>query len=133
MAVMSNGKSKTIASKKTVVFDKVIYSVGGNYDETTGQFTCYEPGLYSFSVHALSDQNHEIGLELKLNSTILTSAYSSGGRDVETGSTSALLHLKKNIIIHVTSDSYRPSTFYFGYTTQSNVFVEHMVKSDCVV
>lgn len=130
MAAISHWK--TIATGQEVVFDKVIYSVGGGYDNTTGHFTCSEPGIYSFSIHSLSTYHAWTGLNLKLNSTIITSAYSYGAQSVETGATSALIHLDRNDFVHVTTD--RPSEFTHNPNSfQSNVFVGHMVQSDCVV
>ena len=35
----------------TIRFTHVITNIGGNYDTTTGVFTCQYPGLYVFALH----------------------------------------------------------------------------------
>jgi len=128
-----NGQlSEYVAANKPVVFDKVIYSSGGEYNYVTGQFTCTEPGLYYFSVHAMSTHKTYFALDLKLNDQAMTSFYVQDTVSVEVGSLSALLKLKRNDVVSVwTGPSYAAQFYEDTYNiVQPNVFTGHMVHRD---
>ena len=132
MSVMSS--ATTLAAKQTAVFDKVIYSSGG-YDNQTGLFSCSVPGEYHFSVHALSRPTHDIVIDLKLNSVVITTLYVYSHVDIGQGSEGAVIHLNKNDVVSVVSAPCCTSEFYQDVNlVQSNVFTGHLIRSDdCLV
>ena len=52
--------SATVAEGATIAFDSERFDVSGNYDSTTGVFTCPQDGYYFFSLTVYSHFDNDI-------------------------------------------------------------------------
>lgn len=134
IAFMSSvSHSQNVAVGQTVVFDKSIYDMGGAYDTSTGLFTCSQPGLYHFTVHALETIRGNLDLHLMLNSKSITSLYAADSVEFDTDTMSAVLHLKANDVVKVVPAFTQAELYHDGNIPQENVFLGHLIQSDdCV-
>ena len=82
---------------KKVVFEKVVSNLGNGYNNNTGVFTAPRKGVYVFLWTMTTYQGHSFEAYLVKNGVDIKYLYINGGPQggYETGSTSALLELKR--------------------------------------
>ncbi|XP_062620676.1 uncharacterized protein LOC134282285 [Saccostrea cucullata] len=84
-------------SGSTLLFNKLIYSIGGGYDTSTGVFTSPVTGDFVFYVVAVSDSITDLFLDIVLNGAAKVRTYSwtpTSPHIVQTGTNVAVLHLQ---------------------------------------
>ncbi|KAK3875560.1 hypothetical protein Pcinc_019574 [Petrolisthes cinctipes] len=83
-----------------VLYDKVLSSEGPGFNHTGGYFRCHCPGLYFFSIHAVSPLHGRARLDLMRNRQRVVSTeaqyYGYG-----TGANTIIIRLHKNDIVYV--------------------------------
>jgi len=130
MAVMEKGFSGsrfTVAFSHPVIFDKDIINEGSDYRNTTGEFVCSTPGIYSFSVNALSYSQNDLCLELQHNSNIVSSLQAHDTSDA--ASTTAVMHLSAGDVVRVWAMC-TSEFFSFLPLTRSNTFSGFLIQAD---
>uniref|UniRef100_H3AXT7 C1q and TNF related 7 n=3 Tax=Latimeria chalumnae TaxID=7897 RepID=H3AXT7_LATCH len=76
-----------------IIFDKVLFNEGENYNPTSGKFICVIPGIYYFSYDiTLANKHLAIGLVHNGQYRIKTFDANTGNHDVASGST--VMYLK---------------------------------------
>ena len=121
----------TFRAHSVVKYDKRLTNEGGDYHSQTGEFVCTQPGLYFFSVHALSDDDHNVCLMLQVNGNEVTSAVAQDEKYATSTSTSAALRLRVGDVVRV----YSPCSSEFSKGTlelvpHANSFSGFLVQSD---
>ncbi|XP_053386290.1 thrombospondin-2-like [Mercenaria mercenaria] len=105
-AFLVNGVAKEGPENGTIIFSRVITNVGGDYNATTGRFTCRIPGVYSFfvSIEKQLDVNQAYCQLIKNDTpTIYVGSRSSfvNGDHYQQASNSAVLELAADDVIYL--------------------------------
>ncbi|XP_062599439.1 uncharacterized protein LOC134260932 [Saccostrea cucullata] len=84
-------------SSGALVFDRIVYNIGGGYDSSTGVFTSPVDGHFVFFVNVQAYSNNIIYTYLVLNgsSKVTTMAYAAGSEYYTAGPNLAVLQLQK--------------------------------------
>ena len=88
----------TLGAHQTINYDNVVTNIGNAYDKRYGHFVASVPGLYSFSVTAMTFDNSRIELFVVKNNAQLVRVYSNGGY---ADSASVTVHTHVNVGDHV--------------------------------
>jgi len=133
-AVVEKGFSMRVAKSHPVIFDTDIINEGSDYRNTTGEFVCRTPGIYSFSVNALSYKRNEVCLELQHNSNIeqyiVSSLRAYDPDDTDAASTTAVIHLSAGDMVRVLTTCNSEFGRHSTYSWRSNTFSGVLIQAD---
>jgi len=124
------GSKLTVADSHSVIFDKDIINEGSDYRNTTGEFVCSTPGIYSFSVNALSYYKKPLCLELQHNSNIVSSLQAHDPDSIAAASTTAVMHLSAGDVVRVWTTCTSEFARHSPYSTRSNTFSGVLIQAD---
>lgn len=68
---------RTYDADDVVQFDGIVVNDGGFFNSSTGYFTCPYTGYYLFSVSILAQTTFTMGVDIRVNGTLLVGAYAS--------------------------------------------------------
>ncbi|CAG5125212.1 unnamed protein product, partial [Candidula unifasciata] len=94
-------ETKTIAKDEIVKFPQVFANHGNGYDNSTGIFTATKPGLYYFTLSAVSQKQKAFGFKLYYNEAHTFKIYGVGSDPSVMGANSILLRLKSRDRVYV--------------------------------
>ena len=129
-ATFGTAGKKYLDDGDTLVYDLILLNSGGGYDDTTGIFTCPEPGVYHFSIHAMGDAAclalHRNGGRLPI-----TALYAQDPQYYASASTGATVVLAHGDTVRVVGRGATSSLVEGkGYAFQANIFTGHLVQGD---
>ncbi|XP_062620213.1 uncharacterized protein LOC134281794 [Saccostrea cucullata] len=84
-------------SGSTLIFNKLVYSIGGGYDTSTGVFTSPVTGVFVFYVAVVSQETTDLFLDIMLNGVakVRTLSFVPTGTPIsQTGTNIAVLHIQ---------------------------------------
>lgn len=124
-AFLVNGVAINGPENRTIVLPNVLTNIGGDYNKSTGQFTCRMPGIYSFfiSIEKQLDVNQAYCHLMKnANATVFVGSRSSFLHDntYQQASNSAVLQLDIDDVIYLGMCS-DPKTFTEKTTFSGNL------------
>lgn len=128
-AFLVNGVAQMGPANGTIVFSHVITNVGGDYNASTGQFTCRIPGVYSFfiSIEKQLEVNQAYCQLMKNNNTTIYVGSRSAfihDNTYQQASNSAVLELDIDDVIYLGKCS-APETFTTKSTFSGTLLVAH--------
>ena len=111
-----------LTAHRDVVFNVVRDNKGGDYDGSSGYFTCSVPGYYHFSLGCLSAISKSIALELRHNNGKVFDIYGAPYHGYQSASNTATLELAAGDVVHIVT--YLDSTIQGGYCNFSGHLIE---------
>ena len=119
-------------TQRTLRFTQVITNIGGDYNISSGLFTCQFPGVYVFALHIMKNSGTDSAdCQIRKNRSRLVIAHSNPEGDSETGyfssTNSVVVHLVRRDVVDVGSCSSFNSIFTSNTLTSFSGF---LLKAD---
>ncbi|XP_062606561.1 multimerin-2-like [Saccostrea cucullata] len=85
----------TYTSGQTVIFDRVVYQVGGGYNPTKGVFTAPKAGLYLIFCTVVANSDNSFWTKIMINGSV-----KAGVMAYTTRSNANAYHSGSNLVVH---------------------------------
>lgn len=125
-SAVANGGSYN--AEETVMFQNILYAVGGGYDKTTGVFTVPKNGLYIIFCNIVVDYKRLFGGKIMIN------GLAKAGVMAHAGSSHDAYHTGSNLIVQYlqVNDRVWIQTVYYSHLYSNypdTIFTVVMIKS----
>ena len=94
---------RTVPPHHTVVYDNVVYSIGGGYNPATGEFTCPTAGMYRFDLGVMTQPLQSLNVWIEVFNVRMVRTVADGASGFPSACNQLEVHLDKGDVVKVTS------------------------------